>query len=386
MSKTKTDELEMKKVRKRKTKQTVAVAGSVLTAMNATAVPMVALAQEVTEVVQSAEDSVTPEASTVAESNVTSETSTVTENSVTPEGLQEETPEEESGNLGVYPQTIKVYGIGDYHKFDISINWEDKKLELTLRDPLIMMHDYYVDRTYFQITVYRGEDVVFEQSLIGTDKPNKTEFVQSFEGFTFEEGDYIKIYHGEPDNNRLQITGNPLTSERGGEGLDYNSGISSEKLYNSVYLITENGLKEYYNEKPTFVGVNNPLYVLQQEDGITEDEWLSILKSDVTAFDDRNYLGALAPNSDITNGVTVVNLSNLTDDVGVKNAAHDATNDAAPRYKVTDSWRREEFYNRRNVYVLPSTVQNVPGVDFTDKGAVILPNSSTVARDRKSVV
>ncbi|MBQ4164039.1 MAG: hypothetical protein IJD87_03055, partial [Turicibacter sp.] len=342
----KTDELEAKKVRKRKTKKTVAVAGSVLTAMNATAVPIVALAEQVTEAVESGTSSTTP--------TVEQQTSNVVE-----QGSQIK-----SGTT----QTFHVYGSAG-NVFNLTYDINTKKFQVWNNSALMGkdLDPSLSNEVYFKATSYRPSTGHTELLLNfkGRAQPGSWQNWPWFESLQFQIGDLITFYHIKADD-MFRITGVPVNDA----GTDYSGGVPKDQLDHTVYEVTAEGLKERINEKPVInltEDARKPLYVLNA-DGLPDD----LLIEGVTATDDRDLNGGLVPdkNFDLTSEI-VVTIQKPLGQYGQGQLSYD----------VTDAGGRAAETETRELYVLPSQVLQVPGVEKGANGQLRLPEGSHAKQD-----
>ncbi|WP_327444093.1 immunoglobulin-like domain-containing protein [Clostridium tarantellae] len=179
-----------------------------------------------------------------------------------------------------------VRGIGD-GKF--KIGFDDIKKELNIYDAIDnTFHEYFSNRTYSTIKIldqYRKEKKSI--SFIGTDYVNSSK-LQELNGYNYEYGDRIKIFHAEPD--KLDINGEVIDSR-----MDY-----SQRQWFDVnaveFEITENGLKAIYNEVPIITGVENTTIKIGEvfdslEGVIVRDDHDKNLIPTVTGNVDINKLG-----------------------------------------------------------------------------------------------
>ena len=124
-------------------------------------------------------------------------------------------------------------------KIRIGFNHTTNKLNITTQNSIFGGGN--VDG-YVKIAVY-GEDnnIKFpEISFNVNENPHNSNKLEALKNYTFNYGDYFKIYHGHP--NMFSITGG-VNEQR----EDYNDGVQNpENLLNVKFVITKSGLKSVY--------------------------------------------------------------------------------------------------------------------------------------------
>lgn len=297
------------------------------------------------------------------EASTTDETTTSTEASQVEE--VNETPAKES-KATAYPQEILFNGIvgnGNSKKVKFTIDPASYQVTGTVLGTVGGYHQLFSE-TYYKITVYKKNSqlhdsgqVVFE--VKGTQTPNKSDF-SVIEAFNFEEGDMLQIWSAEAKFNFL---GSPVIASDGVTTINYDSTvIPKEKFENSVYEITQNGLKEIYNKAPTASGQDIPLYSLFGQGSWSDGSFLDApVYSDMVFKDDRNEKGIYASEYQIKDRVGVMNYS-------VANMPSDNILSGAwtSRYTVTDSWGRSVTVRRLTVK-LPKIDSKITIEEMTEK-------------------
>lgn len=110
---------------------------------------------------------------------------------------------------------------------------------------------------YVKIAVYdENNNIKFQEiSFNVNENPHNSDKLANLKNYTFNYGDYFKIYHGHP--NMLSITGG-INDQR----EDYNDGVQNpENLLNVKFVITKSGLKSVYTN-PDKENVNDNKVVL----------------------------------------------------------------------------------------------------------------------------
>ena len=110
---------------------------------------------------------------------------------------------------------------------------------------------------YVKIAVYdENNNIKFQEiSFNVNENPHNSDKLANLKNYTFNYGDYLKIYHGHP--NMLSITGG-INDQR----EDYNDGVQNpENLLNVKFVITKSGLKSVYTN-PDKENINDNKVVL----------------------------------------------------------------------------------------------------------------------------
>ena len=124
-------------------------------------------------------------------------------------------------------------------KIRIGFNHTTNKLNITTQNSTFGSGN--VDG-YVKIAVYdKNNDIKFpEISFNVNENPHNSNKLEALKNYTFNYGDYFKIYHGHP--NMFSITGG-INDQR----EDYNDGVQNpENLLNIKFVITKSGLKSVY--------------------------------------------------------------------------------------------------------------------------------------------
>ena len=124
-------------------------------------------------------------------------------------------------------------------KIRIGFNHTTNKLNITTQNSIFGSGN--VDG-YVKIAVYdKNNNIKFpEISFNVNENPHNSNKLEALKNYTFNYGDYFKIYHGHP--NMFSITGGI-----NGQREDYNDGVQNpENLLNIKFVITKSGLKSVY--------------------------------------------------------------------------------------------------------------------------------------------
>ena len=124
-------------------------------------------------------------------------------------------------------------------KIRIGFNHTTNKLNITTQNSTFGSGN--VDG-YVKIAVYdKNNNIKFpEISFNVNENPHNSNKLEALKNYTFNYGDYFKIYHGHP--NMFSITGG-INDQR----EDYNDGVQNpENLLNIKFVITKSGLKSVY--------------------------------------------------------------------------------------------------------------------------------------------
>ena len=139
-------------------------------------------------------------------------------------------------------------------KIRIGFNHTTNKLNITTQNSTFGGGD--VDG-YVKIAVYdENNNIKFQEiSFNVNENPHNSDKLADLKNYTFNYGDYLKIYHGHP--NMFFITGG-INDQR----EDYNDGVQNpENLLNVKFVITKSGLKSVYTN-PDKENVNDNKVVL----------------------------------------------------------------------------------------------------------------------------
>lgn len=280
------------------------------------------------------------------ETSTTEETTTSTETSQLEKA--NETSVKESKATTSYPQEILLKGIafyGETRKVKFTIDPTTYKITGTVIQSNGGYHQGFNNTTYYTITVYKKDAKIGDTGQVlfnvnGEDKPKKEDF-QLMEGFTFEEGDMLKIWSLEP---KFNFTGSPIIASDGVTSIDYSSNsVPKEKFQNSVYEITAQGLKEIYNKAPSASGQEIPLYSLYGQGDWSDGELdAAAIYSDMVFMDDRDENGVYQ-----SNGYQIrERLGSINYTITNKPTDNIASGGWTTKYLLTDSWGRQTTINR----------------------------------------
>ncbi|MHA2895591.1 putative mucin/carbohydrate-binding domain-containing protein [Bacillus cereus] len=136
-----------------------------------------------------------------------------------------------------YGDSLLVYGLsyrdGDL-KSIVTLHHDTKKLSAT--DTKNLIHDYFKDEKYFELTLYDKEGRV-KKNIAVKGLENTQEFAKEVNGIAFEYGDVVKVYHAE--SSRLHWYQKDVYV---GEG-------KSKEIKELVFKITENGFERLDGEQ-----------------------------------------------------------------------------------------------------------------------------------------
>lgn len=179
--------------------------------------------------------------------------------------------------------------------------------------------------TAFEVSIFTSEGDLKAKSTVRYNESIDEALLQDIIGIDIDYGDRISFYAY--SNEKLSITGSVIGDK------NYEFGFESDDVMNHTrFVVTENGLRELYNEAPEFEGVANKSIMKNEE----FDPW-----EDVIVTDDQD--GPMTVNSEKvtvsgTVDVTKAGLQTLT-------------------YKATDSWGRSKIVERY-IYVRPLAENN----------------------------
>lgn len=279
------------------------------------------------------------------ETSTTGETTTSTETSQLEKA--NETPVTETQATTEYPQEILFKGIG----ISGNLNKAKLKFDPTTYDvtPEILVGGYpwhsYFSGTYYKITVYKKGAVLGDTGTVvfevkGTDTVKLSQMTQ-IESFDFDKGDMLQIWSAEAKFNFLGL---PVIASDGIGTIDYSKNVvSKEKFENSVYEITDKGLKEIYNKAPVASGQEIPLYSLYGQGDWSDGELDSAaIYSDMVFMDDRDENGVYQ-----SNGYQIgEKLGSINYTITNKPTDNIASGIWTASYLLTDSWGRKTTISR----------------------------------------
>ena len=182
-----------------------------------------------------------------------------------------------------------------------------------------------------EISIFNSEGKLKAKSTIRYNEQIDEVALSNILGAEIEYNDMINVYAY--SNKKIRISG--LSSK----GSEYEAGFENEdKMVNTRFKVTKNGLEAIYNEAPKFVGIDDKI--------IMKNESFEPLK-DISVTDDHDKT---IPNEKIeiigTIDTSIAGYQTLT-------------------YKVTDSWGRSTEVTRK-VFVRP----------LAENNKIILKNSS----------
>lgn len=291
-----------------------------------------------------------------------------------------------------YPHQISIFGEGSKvgnqtisEKIIFSINPDTFDITPTLvhSQP---MHTGYSNDEYVRISVIKKgstlndakQEVVFsslgKNSGQGGEKNPAYDF-DTISSYDFEEGDMLVLTHYK--HPAFHIDGGNVIGSDGGVGPNYDKAnpsgefqarISEEKMKNSVYEITRNGLKEVYNAEPVIEGTEKPLFIQYGFKGNID----SLLNKGLTARDDRDSTGKY-----VSGGVDYT--SSITAQVE-KEIDSNKPGFYKVKYNVIDSWGRgKDVFKERYVVVLPNYNKlTIEGMTFNADGTVDFDEDVTI--------
>ena len=150
---------------------------------------------------------------------------------------------------GIDKNEIIFNGTDNQERIKIGFNHQTKKLDITAQNRPFGEGNVW---NYVTIAIYgkNNELKVRELFFNVNENPSSSNNINILKGYTFEYGDYFKIYHGHP--SRFSITGG-VNEQR----EDYTDGVQNpENLLNTKFVITESGLKSIYTN-PDINNINN---------------------------------------------------------------------------------------------------------------------------------
>ena len=150
---------------------------------------------------------------------------------------------------GIDKNEIIFNGTDNQERIRIGFNHQTKKLDITAQNRPFGTGDVW---NYVTIAIYNKNDERKVQELFFNVKenPSSSNNINILKEYTFDYGDYFKIYHGHP--NMFSITGG-VNDQR----EDYTDGVQNpENLLNTKFVITESGLKSIYTN-PDINNINN---------------------------------------------------------------------------------------------------------------------------------
>ena len=140
---------------------------------------------------------------------------------------------------GIDKNEIIFKGTDNQERIKIGFNHQTKKLDITAQNRPFGTGDVW---NYVTIAIYNKNDERKVQELFFNVKenPSSSNNINILKEYTFDYGDYFKIYHGHP--NMFSITGG-VNDQR----EDYTDGVQNpENLLNTKFVITKSGLKSIY--------------------------------------------------------------------------------------------------------------------------------------------
>ncbi|WP_302652891.1 immunoglobulin-like domain-containing protein [uncultured Clostridium sp.] len=183
-----------------------------------------------------------------------------------------------------------------------------------------------------EISIFNSTGELKAKSTIGYNSQIDKEALSEVLKATIEYDDMINVYAY--SNKKIRITG--LSSK----GSEYEAGFENEdKMVNTRFKVTKNGLEAIYNEAPKFVGIDDKI--------IMKNESFEPLK-DISVTDDHDNT---IPNEKIE----------IIGTIDTSRAGYQTLT-----YKVTDSWGRSTEVTRK-VFVRP----------LAENNKIILKNSSS---------
>ena len=183
-----------------------------------------------------------------------------------------------------------------------------------------------------EIAIFNSKGKLKAKSTIGYNAQIDKEALSEVLKATIEYDDMINVYAY--SNKKIRITG--LSSK----GSEYEEGFENEdKMVNTRFKVTKNGLEAIYNEAPKFVGIDDKI--------IMKNESFEPLK-DISVTDDHDKT---IPNEKIE----------IIGTIDTSRAGYQTLT-----YKVTDSWGRSTEKERK-VFVRP----------LAENNKIILKNSSS---------
>lgn len=185
--------------------------------------------------------------------------------------------------------------------------------------------------TALEISIFNSEGKLKAKSTIRYNEQIDKAALSNILGSEIEYNDMINVYAY--SNKKIRITG--VSSK----GSKYEAGFENEdKMVNTRFKVTKNGLEAIYNEAPKFVGIDDKI--------IMKNESFEPLK-DISVTDDHDKT---IPNEKIE----------IKGTVDTSRAGYQTLT-----YKVTDSWGRSTEVTRK-VFVRP----------LAENNKIILKNSS----------
>ena len=156
---------------------------------------------------------------------------------------------------GIDKNQIIFNGVDNQEIIRIRFNHITKKLDIITQNRTFgngQVQNYVKIAVYGKDNIQKGSEVTFDVNE-NPSNGNKLNWLK--ENYTFEYGDYFKIYHGHPD--KFVITGG-INNQR----ENYTDGAQNpENLLNVKFVITESGLKSVYtNPDETKVTDNKVIF------------------------------------------------------------------------------------------------------------------------------
>ncbi|WP_302623552.1 hypothetical protein, partial [uncultured Clostridium sp.] len=156
---------------------------------------------------------------------------------------------------GIDKNQIIFNGVDNQEIIRIRFNHITKKLDIITQNRAFgngQVQNYVKIAVYGKDNIQKGSEVTFNVNE-NPSNGNKLNWLK--ENYTFEYGDYFKIYHGHPD--KFVITGG-INNQR----ENYTDGAQNpENLLNVKFVITESGLKSVYtNPDETKVTDNKVIF------------------------------------------------------------------------------------------------------------------------------
>ena len=140
---------------------------------------------------------------------------------------------------GIDKNEIIFNGTDNQERIRIGFNHQTQKLDITAKNRQFGEGNVW---NYVTIAIYGENNELKVRELVFNvnENPSSSNNINILKQYTFEYGDYFKIYHGHP--NMFSITGG-VNDQR----EDYTDGVQNpENLLNTKFVITKSGLKAIY--------------------------------------------------------------------------------------------------------------------------------------------
>ncbi|WP_195932417.1 immunoglobulin-like domain-containing protein [Turicibacter sanguinis] len=128
------------------------------------------------------------------------------------------------------------------------------------------------NETVFKIELYRpsirvGEPIKTYSALGGSSGTTATDFKAELDRWTFQQGDYLRIWVKPTLKNNIRLYGDTTQLGSSIQDVDYKDTIPSLDYYNETYFYfdTNNQLTLFYNEAPKFEGLDD-IVILKEKD------------------------------------------------------------------------------------------------------------------------